>query len=95
MTLDEKIAVMQACKRGEEIEQVERTYDNWYRSPFPAWNWNSFLYRVKPKPKQVVVIEKWLCRNNGYFIAQGDKEYLESIYPLSKVKLLDTYEVTL
>lgn len=56
---------------------------------------NRTPYELYEEPKQIVVIEKWLCRNNGYFIAQGDKEYLESIYPLSKVKLLDTYEVEL
>ena len=53
------------------------------------------------KPKQVVVIEKWLCYDNlskSYSIAEesnidgyinDDRAYI------SKVKLLDTYEVEL
>ena len=55
----------------------------------------------EPKPKQVVVIEKWLCYDNlskSYSIAEesnidgyinDDRAYI------SKVKLLDTYEVEL
>ena len=55
----------------------------------------------EPKPKQTVVIEKWLCYDNlaeSYSICEesnidgfinDDRGYI------SKVKLIDTYEVTL
>ena len=55
----------------------------------------------EPKPKQVVVIEKWLIYDNlskSYSIAEESniEEFLkdDKTY-LSKVKLLDTYEVEL
>ena len=97
MTLREKIQVMEAFERGEEIEQVERLYDNWYNSPFPRWDWNAFLYHIKPKPKQIVTIEKWLCAsgfNMVYYTVEGTKEYFDR-YTKDRVKLIDTYEVEL
>ena len=48
--------------------------------------------------KQVVVIEKWLCKNitwGTYFVLEASKEHLEARKIMSKVKLLDTYEVEL
>ena len=99
MTLREKIEVMQAFERGEEIEHRDKLNNIWCDSNFPAWNWKEFEYRIKPKPKQVVTIEKWLIYDNlskSYSIAEesnidcyisDDRAYL------SKIKLLDTYEV--
>ena len=87
---------MQAFERGEEIEQCERLYDKWYKSPLPAWNWNSFLYRIKPKPKQVVVIEKWLCEYcGGYVVVEGDDLNFMRNEMFKQVKLLSTREVEL
>ena len=101
MTLREKIEVMQAFERGEEVEHRDRLNNMWFDSDFPAWNWKEFEYHIKPKQKQVVTIEKWLIYDNlskSYSIAEesnidcyisDDRAYL------SKVKLLDTYEVEL
>ena len=96
MTLREKIEVMEAFERGEEIEHRDRLNNMWFASNFPAWNWKEFEYRIKPKPKKVVVIEKWLCKNitwDTYFVFEASKEHLEATKIMSKVKLLDTYEV--
>lgn len=96
MTLREKIEVMQAFERGEEIEQCERLYDKWYESPLPAWNWNSFLYRIKPKQKKVVVLETWLCETDGrYEVRESSniKAYVNGYW--KTVKLLSTREVEL
>lgn len=104
MTLREKIEVMEAFERGEEIEQSERIHDNWCRSPLPAWNWSSFLYRIKPKPKQTITIEKWLLE--GKVLTREEKYlhivetsnidgYIKTWADYKKVKLLDTYEVEL
>ena len=64
MTLKEKIEVMQAFERGEEIEYRYKIEDQdiWgYTDPTqPSWDWDSYDYRIKTKPKQVT-IEKWLC----------------------------------
>ena len=106
MNIRSKIEVMEAFERGEEIEvkaKVDRLNNMWLDSDFPVWNWKEFEYRIKPKQKQVVVIEKWLCYDNlskSYSIAEesnidgyisDDRDYL------SKVRLLDTktYEVGL
>ena len=105
MTLREKIECMEAFERGEEIE-----YRMAHITPYewdsigditPSWNWDTYNYRIKPKPKQVVVIEKWLIYDNlskSYSIAEESniEEFLKDDRAyLSKVKLLDTYEVTL
>ena len=59
------------------------------------------MTREEPKPKQIVVIEKWLCYDNlaeSYSICaesnidgfiNDDRAYL------SKVKLIDTLEISL
>ena len=51
------------------------------------------------KPVQTVTIEKWLCIEDGenYCIYEGDANYFNAIeiFATKKVKLLDTYEVTL
>lgn len=50
-TLKEKIEIMQAYERGE---QIERYYDNeWGLCKNPIWNWGYADYRVKPKTKYV------------------------------------------
>ena len=103
MTLREKIEVMEAFRRGEEIEHRDRLNDMWFDSSFPAWNWKEFKYRIKPKPKQTVTIEKWLLKMQGtnqYAIEEGSKEEMctwgkNKIDAWQKVKLLDTYEVEL
>ena len=100
MTLDEKIAVMQACKRGEEIEEAYRGYDIWSSISAPSWNFEDRNYRIKPKPKQTVVIEKWLCKTDDDFsfiqIVHTDNiENLCHCCDLTKVKLLETYEIEL
>lgn len=53
----------------------------------------------EPKPVQTVTIEKWLCIEDGenYCTYEGDTNYFNAIenFATKKVKLLDTYEVTL
>ena len=94
MTLREKIEVMEACERGEEIEISNNLGEIWIQEPCPNWNWVNCTYRIKPRPKQVVVIEKWLAESafDGYLIIEGTKEYIQD-FSNTKVKLLDTYEV--
>ena len=103
MTRDEKVAVMEAFERGEEIESKAKVDITWDLVDLPMWDWANIEYRIKPKQKQVVAIEKWLIYDNlskSYAIAEesnidgyisDDRDYL------SKVRLLDTktYEVGL
>ena len=103
MTLREKIEVMEAFERGEEIEYIPEYTNEWIETQTPEFDWRKCTYRIKPKPKQTVVIEKWLLKMQGtnqYAIEEGSKEEMctwgkNKIDAWQKVKLLDTYEVTL
>ena len=101
MTLREKIEVMEAFERGEEIEVKAKVDSTWDSVHLTVWDWALYDYRIKPKPKQVVVIEKWLCYDNlskSYSIAEEsniDGYISDDRAYLSKIKLLDTYEVEL
>ena len=98
MTLREKIEVMEAFERGEEIEaSLKGIHSNvWIREINPLWNWAGANYRIKPKPKQVVVIEKWLCEYcGGYVVVAGNDLNFMRNEMFTKVKLLDTYKVKL
>ena len=95
MTLREKIQTMEAFERGEEIEEVYRGYGTWSSVSTPSWNFEDRNYRIKPKPKQVVVIEKWLYKYDKFqFIVETDniENYIRE-FSGEKIKLLDTYEV--
>ena len=103
MTLREKIEVMEAFERGEEIECNSLWNPKWTSTTSPSWNWSDVCYRIVPKPKQVVLIEKWLLKMQGteqYAIEEGSKEEMNMCGKYKtdawqKVKLLETYEVTL
>ena len=89
---------MEAFERGEEIEISNNLGEIWLQEPYPKWNWVNCTYRIKPKPKKVVVIEKWLCKSNFEYsfsqVIQTDSiDNLCYHWDYTKVKLLDTYEV--
>ena len=89
---------MEAFERGEYVEvRTDKTVaGQWGVAIDPLWDWNNNDYRIKPKPKQVVVIEKWLCKSawDNYFIIEGEKAFFKTGgYDRQQVKLLDTYEV--
>lgn len=52
MTIDEKIEVLQAYKRGETI-QICYPGNVWKDIDSPEFNFKEFKYRVKPKPLEV------------------------------------------
>lgn len=102
MTLKEKIQCMEAFERGEYVEvRTDKTVaGKWSVAVDPLWDWNNNDYRIKPKPKQVVVIEKWLIKSNFDFsfsqVVQTDSiDNLCYCCDYTKIKLLDTYEVEL
>ena len=100
MTLREKIQCMEAFERGEEIEVNFKgtEFEGWLREVCPSWDWSENKYRIKPKPKQTVTIEKWLCKSawDNYFIIEGEVAFFKTGgYYKQQVKLLDTYEVEL
>ena len=93
-TIQEQIEVMQHFLNGGEVENNRNGV--WFDCKNPVWNWNT-NYRIKEKPKDKIVIEKWLLRagdRKSFFIAEGDKSYLENYNSqVEKVRLLETYEV--
>lgn len=101
MTLREKIEVMQAFERGEKIECTTIGYSaNWRDVKTPYWDWREVDYRVKPKPKSTIIIEKWLFEDRfGIKVVQEIEKdcvlcYCHK-YQATRIKFLDTYEVTL
>ena len=92
---------MEAFERGEVIEYIPEYTNEWIETQTPEFDWRKCTYRIKPKPKQTVVIEKWLLKMQGtnqYAIEEGSKEEMctwgkNKIDAWQKVKLLDTYEV--
>ena len=46
MTHDEMIAVIDAHKRGEKIEQFQAAYGVWVTTPIPNWNFAATKYRI-------------------------------------------------
>ena len=96
MTLREKIETMQAFERGEYVEvRTDKTKSGtWGVAIDPLWDWNNNDYRIKPKPKQTVTIEKWLVKSllGNYFEITGEKQhFITTGYNEHQVKLLDTY----
>ena len=97
MTLREKIEVMEAFERGEEIE-LKNCDNDWIVYDNPTLDWINNEYRIKPKTKKTVTIEKWLVTNKKRFDVAETSDidaYLGEGCGWDKVKLLDTYEVTL
>ena len=70
-TTKEKIEVMQAYDRGEQIQLLDRL-GNWVDIDMPEWSWELRDYRVKPKKSYVPfdTAEEFLTayRKHGEFI---------------------------
>ena len=91
---------MEAFERGECVEvRTDKTVAGQWRVTIdPLWDWNNNDYRIEPKPKQTVTIEKWLCKSgfSDYHskVIEASVEFIKVHYAEEdKVKLLDTYEV--
>ena len=66
MTTEEKIKVMQAYTRGEEIERRSANCeeDEWAFAGLPVWNWDNFEYRIKPKEPKFKVGDEIVCKSS-------------------------------
>jgi hypothetical protein len=71
VTIDEMIEVLQAARSGETIQYREVPYGDWVDNPY-AWNFTTWEYRVKPKPRAIYRIEQcdtgicvWQCTTRG------------------------------
>lgn len=98
-TIQEQIEVMQHFANGGEIQCCANCgidYEDFEKGVSPSWNWQSYDYRIKEQ-KKTITIEKWLVEidKNQYKTVEGTINYIDSIYPNDKVKLLETCEVEL
>lgn len=48
VNLNYMIAVMQAFGAGHSVQEASRSLKDWFDTPIPSWNWNTFVYRIKP-----------------------------------------------
>lgn len=85
-SLAEKIAVMQAAERGEQIERCSLTGPSpiWeeVENQWIGWDWCSCDYRVAPRTMEIMVVS-WKGKPDYIFVitafsalAQNNKEQL-------------------
>lgn len=92
-TTAEKIEVMQAFERGEEVQYKHRDNLAWgtllpLSQAEPIWDWSEFEYRLKPKIRSIELHWAVLLKNNGLMITTNPK-------PITQHKLsLLAYENT-
>lgn len=100
MTIRQKIEVMEAFERGEEIEACYEGCKHWGVTHTPLWNWQDHDYRIKPKPKLRMMTCWELAgkiirtkQNTLYFIIPlADKVF--QIHGDAELNLVETHEYT-
>ena len=87
-TLDEKIAVMQAAKRGEPIEVKFYKFAEWTSVEQPSWDWANHEYRVSPRKPTV----DWSHVGDGVNAFVRDKD--GTSFCCSRIPVIDSYDNT-
>ena len=90
-SLAEMIAVMQAAKRGEQIESKPKGLSEWRLNSNPAWDWDSFEYRVAPRTMEIVVVA-WLVRPDKPFVL--DMSAYKDHHSPDRLVLISTQTIT-
>ncbi len=68
MTNNEIIAVVDAHSAGKVIQGRRRNApDTWDEIPIPVWNFESLDYRVKPEPREFVILRKGFAGYAGNY----------------------------
>ena len=102
MELKEMIKVMQHFADGGKVEFSDDKFKtvlgeaNKKDDGGLSWDWDTYNYRIK-ESKQKVTIEKWLMRGDTgcCFVLEGASSYFEGYQNITKVKLIESYEVEL
>ena len=87
-TLAEKIAVMQAAERGEEIEMCSLYGGEWRKINHPTWNWIDYAYRVNPSPQKFWVV----FNKEGYIMCSGTKNKPDVTLQWGRDCVVEEYE---
>lgn len=91
MNTREMIAVMQAYEDGKQIEAKLLSDPDWYNVERPLWDWDSFVYRIKPTKKPVdlsVLIDSGIA-NNSKISIMIESEIDGSLSWVKDLNLLD------
>ena len=100
-TIQEQIQIMTHYLNGGEVQcRIDNEYKDFEKGVSPSWNWQHYNYRIKER-KKTISIEKWLCKDDNletFTIIEAtniDTLLLHYYNNISKIKLLETYEVEL
>ena len=92
-TLKEKIEVMQAAERGEQIQVsvlCSVSESSWRPCPGSIFNWEFNDYRVAPKPFEVWVN---IYPGNGNICSHPDKETADKFAKKDRIRCVKFREV--
>lgn len=67
MTLIEKIEVMKHYESGGDVEWAALEHPDefkYHEGVEPVWNWQEYVYRIKPKPVELLY-EWWYITQSG------------------------------
>ena len=88
MTTSEKINVMLAYERGENIEYRERKDSEWLPLLHdPYWDWAQFEYRIKSNPT-------YRPYKNDYEFLQAQREHGMYLRPSTKSKYMTPISIS-
>lgn len=89
-TTKEKIEIMQAYERGEQIQIYYPDTDEWEDVESTLlWDWVNFDYRIKPKFKDGDIL--FVTSLNSWIIIYKENENKESIYKYVAVPVCTIY----
>ena len=78
MNIDDMIAVLEAAKRGEEIQWLNLSDDMWVTWKHKVFNFADYTYRIAPKKEMTLVDElrtyaDQVGRHGDLFISAADR----------------------
>ena len=84
-TTKEKIEIMQAYERGEQIQIYDSIHNEWKDIKIPSWDWMSSDYRIKSKFKDGDIL--FVTSLNSWIFIFKENENKESIYKYAAVPI--------
>ena len=75
MKIQQKIEVMQAYERGEQIQRADIGSNKWLDTYPPSWDWERNNYRVKPKGDKFKIGDTVVCLDSEELTLFGGDIY--------------------